>query len=119
MYSLTDKIILSLLFLFLVTLIGLVVFDIYGHLTQYETVTFVVTDKQSHTVVTNSCNTINNVRHCTSTKITYYTIYSEDDSFSTSSQLYNQIVTGKKYTFNVSGWNIKNSRRINNILEGN
>ena len=106
----------GLLILIIVVAFGLVGYNLYGHLTQRETLTFEVSYKDHYTTITQSCAMINEIRTCSPITNHHFEIHGGGQVFSVNRGLFNQITVGQKYAFLVTGW--KGNQHIARIVEG-
>ena len=91
-------------------------YSAYGHITQHETITMTVIDKDTYTTTTQNCTTINEMTTCVPITTTHYRVTVEDgETFSISKSLYKKVIVDKKHVFYVTGW--VNMRNIKTILE--
>lgn len=95
--------------------IGALVWDLYGHVTQNETLVIEVVDKETRVTTSINCVTVGNPTNCTPVTTTYYRIIASDETFTTSRTLYYQIVVGKTHVVRVTGW--PGGQIIREILE--
>lgn len=114
-YFSLDNLAMILVILVIAFVVGALIYNLYGHLTQRETVTIQVTDKFHYTTNSTSCSGEGSDRSCSTTTYHHYRVVSPGEEFSISRGNYGYILVGKKHVVYVTGW--KGSRNIAQVLE--
>jgi len=118
MNDLFSKLVNTLIATIAFLIVGSVVFFIIGYSTQHATLAQKVNGLEIRDSFEQVCETpmpgqIN--RTCLTTKKSSYVVYGDTETFSTSGEIYYQLVSGKRYSFYVIGW--PGFRMITRIVE--
>lgn len=100
-----DIVFVGAVILIVLLLCAFIAYDVYGHITQEAILTVYIEEKDHYTTQGEICTMLNNVRNCIPTTVDHWDLRTDTGRvFSTTEDIYNEVSTGRKHVFRVTGW---------------